>query len=501
MLPIEHPSNNPYKLLQDNTVDQSLFQKHSSCEEETNWSGTYNTPSIMAPSFPYNAEKFEKKEEEFLTHLLDIGDFNMDDFSNNMMTPSNDPFIPIESNSPNPQNNTFLHDPNYLSPQTSPMQLTLPAAPQQSYYEKDISMSLLKGLKVEEYDPLVSGVNEYYSPPPNNEIFEPSNEIISQQPNDDLKDLLGELLGPQEDLLLTNSLGQSPHNSPPSDINLIPSSLYTTMTPLIEEETNQDPMCVDEDTIIPSSTYDLPPATKKSRGLDIDQPIEDISKAIKVSPTSPDEPKRKPIVTAHSPPVGAGTPTMVSALLPMKKSSSKSRSNSASSSSSSNGGTMLFGQHEHEIIEKLTASQNSSISKPITRDKLVVMAVEEFNALLNDANLTEIEVAFMKEWRRRGKNKMAAQIARKRKREELSELEEDMGSLRQKRAQLQQSARNLEVLIASFKRRAEAAEKRIYEHYSTAHGSLVSRETHTIHVTDDGKTILIPRISSQILLV
>ena len=153
---------------------------------------------------------------------------------------------------------------------------------------------------------------------------------------------------------------------------------------------------------------------------------------------------------------------------------------------------LLFGQHEDSILSKLVIPQLDKSAKPVTRDKLVSMPVEEFNALLDQTGLTEIEVAFMKEWRRRGKNKTAAQIARKRKRDELSELQMEIDELKYQKAELQRRAESMSALVASLKRKARATENHIYKS-TAARGLVVSVDTHSIHVTEDGKTMLVPR--------
>lgn len=162
---------------------------------------------------------------------------------------------------------------------------------------------------------------------------------------------------------------------------------------------------------------------------------------------------------------------------------------------------LLFGKHEGEIIHKLLAVSRSTKRKPITRDKLITIAVEEFNQLLEEAHLSEIEVAFMKEWRRRGKNKAAAQIARKRKREEVSGLDEEVQKMRQQKDELQKRYDHLRSLVESLKKRSSIAEDKLFQKQSQVSMEPVSRSTHHIHVTDDDKLLLIPRISSKVLLV
>lgn len=163
--------------------------------------------------------------------------------------------------------------------------------------------------------------------------------------------------------------------------------------------------------------------------------------------------------------------------------------------------TLLFGKHEGEIIRKLLVNNNRVKSKPITRDKLITIPVEEFNQMLEEAELSEIEVAFMKEWRRRGKNKAAAQVARKRKREEVSGLDEQVEKMRQQKADLEKRQDRLQSLVKSLKERSRVAEDKLFQKQSEHLKEPVSRDTHHIHVTDDDKLLLIPRISSKILVV
>jgi flagellar capping protein FliD len=532
MFPIENPSNNPYKL-QNNSSDQSsLYQKYPTHPyvddqpflalsnndinelplNEFNW-----LPSMDDGSLFNNEKEFGKKEDDFFAQLLDLGGYDyLEEFGNNYSSDNNipagatntftasDPTLPLQ--------NTFLHDINNTgSPQYSPMQSN---SPFNTFHCN--SQAPIDNVHIDnEHDPLVSVTNGYFSPP-NNEITKPSEDIVST--NDDLQELLGNLLG-NDDILINNTFGQA-------DVNIIPStspsnmiiptttppgaSIYDILTSnevRQNEDTNHDDATMNHEDIFIPSSFDLPPATKKSKetGSSIPLSMEIVPSKIekKIPPIHHFKPSLK------SPPLAKDLPSPP----PPPKTSSRSRNHSNSSSGSNKsspvahskgiGGGGLFGQDEDAIIEKLLSSQscNGGAAKPITRDKLIIMAVEDFNSLLDEANLTEIEIAFMKEWRRRGKNKMAAQIARKRKREELSELEDDMGTLHHKRDQLQQNVVDLTNLIASFKRRVEMAETKVYHHYSMMHGSLVSKDTHSIHVTDDGKTMLIPRISSQVLIL
>ena len=222
---------------------------------------------------------------------------------------------------------------------------------------------------------------------------------------------------------------------------------------------------------------DINKKTEKANAVPMSDPA---PREVKIEPVSPQEVKSPSL---------ASSPGEVVDAMSERGGGEKSKS------------TILFGKHEDEIIHKLLAPQPGAQNKPVSRDKLVSMPVEEFNQLLEQACLSEIEVAFMKEWRRRGKNKAAAQIARKRKREEVTDLEGEVKALRKRKAELNKKYDRLRSQIASLKKRSMAAEDRVYRQQTKLTGKAVSRDTHLIHLTDDKKLLLVPRISSQVLTI
>ena len=239
----------------------------------------------------------------------------------------------------------------------------------------------------------------------------------------------------------------------------------------------------------------LPPPAKRrpEAGLPLHSDVEKKTEKAKVWPTSDPAPREVKVEPASPQEVKSPslTPSPGEVVDAMSERGGGGKSKS----------TVLFGKHEDEIIHKLLAPQPGAQNKPVSRDKLVSMPVEEFNQLLEQACLSEIEVAFMKEWRRRGKNKAAAQIARKRKREEVTDLEGEVKALRKQKAELNKKYDRLRSQIASLKKRSMAAEDRVYRQQTRLTGKAVSRDTHLIHLTDDDKLLLVPRISSQVLTI
>ncbi|XP_059203697.1 endoplasmic reticulum membrane sensor NFE2L1-like [Centropristis striata] len=85
---------------------------------------------------------------------------------------------------------------------------------------------------------------------------------------------------------------------------------------------------------------------------------------------------------------------------------------------------------------------------PFSNEMIVNLPVEEFNDLLANYQLSEEQLTLVRDIRRRGKNKIAAQNCRKRKMNVLTELEDDVSGLRRYRSRLlrekQEALRNLQ---------------------------------------------------------
>lgn len=73
---------------------------------------------------------------------------------------------------------------------------------------------------------------------------------------------------------------------------------------------------------------------------------------------------------------------------------------------------------------------------PFSTDHIIHLPVEEFNELLAKHRLSEAQLALIRDIRRRGKNKVAAQNCRRRKLDILQDLEQSIDGLRYHRARL-----------------------------------------------------------------
>uniref|UniRef100_UPI00358DDF67 endoplasmic reticulum membrane sensor NFE2L1-like isoform X2 n=1 Tax=Myxine glutinosa TaxID=7769 RepID=UPI00358DDF67 len=92
---------------------------------------------------------------------------------------------------------------------------------------------------------------------------------------------------------------------------------------------------------------------------------------------------------------------------------------------------------------------------PFPNRKIVNLPVEEFNTLLGGHRLSETQMALIRDIRRRGKNKVAAQNCRKRKLDTLLTLERELAILRRRKVKLLAEKMQQTRAIQSTRRKVE----------------------------------------------
>lgn len=113
-------------------------------------------------------------------------------------------------------------------------------------------------------------------------------------------------------------------------------------------------------------------------------------------------------------------------------------------------GVSITNSHESSFSSAASTSSSSEESSTLTRDErrareanipltyyeIVNLSIDQFNEQLSRYQLTESQLTLIKDIRRRGKNKVAAQSCRKRKMEQIYELQHEVNHLADKRRSL-----------------------------------------------------------------
>lgn len=111
---------------------------------------------------------------------------------------------------------------------------------------------------------------------------------------------------------------------------------------------------------------------------------------------------------------------------------------------------------EYKLQDRLSTRDEKrarSMRIPFSADHIINLPVEEFNELLANHRLSEAQLTLIRDIRRRGKNKVAAQNCRRRKLDILQELERSVDGLRRHRARLLREKSDVLLSVREMKQR------------------------------------------------
>lgn len=154
--------------------------------------------------------------------------------------------------------------------------------------------------------------------------------------------------------------------------------------------------------------------------------------------------------------------------------------------------------------------KEAGVSGPLTRDerravalqipfpleKIVNLPVDDFNELLSRHALSDAQLTLVRDIRRRGKNKVAAQNCRKRKLENIVHLEHELGQLRARREHLAQERLEFQQNLAMLKCRLSELYAKVFSQLRDEEGHPYSLEDYSLQQSNDGNLYLLQRNDS-----
>ncbi|PWA28697.1 transcription factor NF-E2 45 kDa subunit [Gambusia affinis] len=129
---------------------------------------------------------------------------------------------------------------------------------------------------------------------------------------------------------------------------------------------------------------------------------------------------------------------------------------------------------------------------PFPLDKIINLPVDDFNELLTQYTLTDTQLALVRDIRRRGKNKVAAQNCRKRKLESIVHLERELNHLQAQREHLAQERLEFQRSLTFIKCRLTDLYKDVFSHLRDEDGQPYSIDEYSLQQTPDGSIYLVP---------
>uniref|UniRef100_A0A667YK24 Nuclear factor, erythroid 2 n=1 Tax=Myripristis murdjan TaxID=586833 RepID=A0A667YK24_9TELE len=134
---------------------------------------------------------------------------------------------------------------------------------------------------------------------------------------------------------------------------------------------------------------------------------------------------------------------------------------------------------------------------PFPMDKIINLPVDDFNELLTQYTLTDTQLALVRDIRRRGKNKVAAQNCRKRKLENIVHLEGELRQLQAQREHLAQERLEFQRSLSFIKCHLTDLYTEVFSHLRDEDGQPYSIDEYSLQQTPDGKIYLVPRTAMQ----
>ena len=134
-----------------------------------------------------------------------------------------------------------------------------------------------------------------------------------------------------------------------------------------------------------------------------------------------------------------------------------------------------------------------SLKIPFSNELIINLPVDDYNELLANHRLNEQQLNLMRDIRRRGKNKMAAQNCRRRKLGALLGLEEDVSGLRRRRAWLRREKQEALKSLQEMEQRLESLYQEVMFSLRDEDGRPLDATNYAIQFGDNGSVTVTPR--------
>jgi len=130
---------------------------------------------------------------------------------------------------------------------------------------------------------------------------------------------------------------------------------------------------------------------------------------------------------------------------------------------------------------------------PFTVDMIINLPVDDFNELMSKHQLSEAQLALVRDIRRRGKNKVAAQNCRKRKMENIVGLESELDSLKEEKERQQRQRSQNSGRLWKMKQQLSTLYLEVFGMLKDEEGKPYSPSEYSLQQTTDGSVFLVPR--------
>ncbi|KAK6325078.1 hypothetical protein J4Q44_G00044200 [Coregonus suidteri] len=135
---------------------------------------------------------------------------------------------------------------------------------------------------------------------------------------------------------------------------------------------------------------------------------------------------------------------------------------------------------------------------PFAVELIINLPVDDFNDLMSKHQLNEAQLVLVRDIRRRGKNKVAAQNCRKRKMESISGLEGELDALRDKKERLLRERAQMDGSLKELKEQLGSLYLEVFSLLRDEEGKPYCPSDYSLQQTSDGRMFLVPRVQKTL---
>ncbi|XP_028169410.1 segmentation protein cap'n'collar-like isoform X2 [Ostrinia furnacalis] len=131
---------------------------------------------------------------------------------------------------------------------------------------------------------------------------------------------------------------------------------------------------------------------------------------------------------------------------------------------------------------------------PLEVHDIINLPMDEFNERLSKHDLSEAQLSLIRDIRRRGKNKVAAQNCRKRKLDQITSLADEVRTVRDRKQRTQRDHHQLTAERQRVKERFAALYRHVFQNLRDPEGRPLSSQQFSLQQAADGNVVLVPKM-------
>ncbi|XP_053622418.1 segmentation protein cap'n'collar-like isoform X2 [Plodia interpunctella] len=157
----------------------------------------------------------------------------------------------------------------------------------------------------------------------------------------------------------------------------------------------------------------------------------------------------------------------------------------------SDGGSSATSSGQHLSRDEKRAK---ALGIPMEVHDIINLPMDEFNERLSKHDLSEAQLSLIRDIRRRGKNKVAAQNCRKRKLDQITSLADEVRSMRDRKQRTQRDHHSLQHERQRLKERFAKLYRHVFQNLRDPEGRPLSSSQYSLQQAADGNVVLVPKM-------